>query len=210
MKLADARALAEEALALLSPACERIQIAGSVRRCKPEVKDVELVAIPRLMVADHMFGGEASRVSLLDALIGELVQRKWLAWNTESPGNGPKYKRLVACPSVNMLPPAAKVDLFIADRDNFGNQLTIRTGDREFTNLLVTAREIGGLMPDGLRQTDGYLHVWDRRASFDPDYKGGAIIPCPDEAAYFAALGIRTVPEPESRTRDLISRLRRG
>ena len=39
--------IAEKVKALLLPHCERIEIAGSVRRKKPNVKDIEIVAIPK-------------------------------------------------------------------------------------------------------------------------------------------------------------------
>lgn len=47
MKLAQALAIAEKVKALLAPHCERIEIAGSIRRKKPDVKDIEIVAIPK-------------------------------------------------------------------------------------------------------------------------------------------------------------------
>lgn len=46
--LAIAQLVARELRDLLEPACERIEIAGSVRRMRAEVKDLELVAIPRM------------------------------------------------------------------------------------------------------------------------------------------------------------------
>lgn len=31
----------------LTPYCERVELAGSIRRCRPQVGDIELVTIPR-------------------------------------------------------------------------------------------------------------------------------------------------------------------
>lgn len=31
----------------MKPFCEKVRVAGSIRRGKPEVKDIELVAIPK-------------------------------------------------------------------------------------------------------------------------------------------------------------------
>lgn len=45
---AKALAVAEELQAMLSPACERIAIAGSLRRGKQEVGDIELLFVPRM------------------------------------------------------------------------------------------------------------------------------------------------------------------
>jgi len=47
MLLAEARKLAEQMVERLRPACDKIEIAGSVRRGKPEVKDIEIVCLPR-------------------------------------------------------------------------------------------------------------------------------------------------------------------
>src|SRR5690242_17561878 len=45
--LAAAWELANRVLTELAPFCERIKIAGSIRREKPEVKDLEIVCIPK-------------------------------------------------------------------------------------------------------------------------------------------------------------------
>ena len=40
----------------LQPFCEKINIAGSVRRKKPEVKDIEIVCVPKQETQYDMFG----------------------------------------------------------------------------------------------------------------------------------------------------------
>ena len=47
MTLEFAQEMAEALVELLAPACERIEIAGSIRRKKPNPNDVEVVAAPR-------------------------------------------------------------------------------------------------------------------------------------------------------------------
>lgn len=47
MELERAKAIADEVVKRLSPYCERIEVAGSVRRQKPVVKDIDLVLITR-------------------------------------------------------------------------------------------------------------------------------------------------------------------
>src|SRR3990167_7360212 len=51
MELARAQEIAAQVLAELSPFCERCEIAGSIRRRKPEVGDIEIVAIPKTVTA---------------------------------------------------------------------------------------------------------------------------------------------------------------
>ncbi len=47
IRLADAQDLAEELFVDLAPYCHRLEIAGSVRRGRADVHDIELVALPR-------------------------------------------------------------------------------------------------------------------------------------------------------------------
>jgi len=55
MDHAQALTIAEQCRKALAPYCERIEIAGSIRRGKPQVKDIELVAMPK-MVPTGLFG----------------------------------------------------------------------------------------------------------------------------------------------------------
>ena len=45
MILSEALPIAEKLKAELAPFCSRIEIAGSIRRKKPEVKDIEIVCV---------------------------------------------------------------------------------------------------------------------------------------------------------------------
>ncbi|MFH1640834.1 MAG: hypothetical protein ABIA66_02590, partial [Candidatus Omnitrophota bacterium] len=42
--------LAEDVVRLLRPYCTRIEIAGSIRRTRSEVSDIEIVCIPKTMM----------------------------------------------------------------------------------------------------------------------------------------------------------------
>ena len=44
--LNEAHAIAAEIITVLAPHCRRIEIAGSIRRQRPEVGDIEIVGIP--------------------------------------------------------------------------------------------------------------------------------------------------------------------
>jgi DNA polymerase (family 10) len=46
LPLANARKLAERIVAEITPFCERIDIAGSIRRARPEVGDIDIVCLP--------------------------------------------------------------------------------------------------------------------------------------------------------------------
>lgn len=152
MKRSRAEALKDaEALRAMFPAdCyERWEFAGSLRRGRPEVGDVEHVIIPRAgqVRGDDLFA-EPQTVNLLfhhlDALVkgGEVTKH---IYGTTGFRWGEKY-RGVDYRGFNH-------ELFCADADNFGCIYTIRTGPAEFSQRLVTMMKQRGMY----RQQDGYV-----------------------------------------------------
>ncbi len=188
MKLDDAERLAAEIAGWLRPAARAVVPVGSIRRRRPDVHDVELAVLPARQL--DLFGGGAPALHLIDAVVDHhLAEHRWVG-HPRHPAYGPRLKRLWV-PSL-----AVQVELWIADGDgNWGNVLAIRTGDASFSRALVTGRARGGLMPEGMRQDDGYL------------WRGAERLDCPDESAFFTALGIGEVPDPAARDGALARRL---
>lgn len=189
MELVEATWLAEEIRSWLAPGCVQIAIAGSIRRQRAAVKDIEIVAVPLVVVDYDLFDEPRYERSLLDGVLAELTPRR-LRW-AEPKRNGAKYKCLVV-PSHDVT-----VDLFIAEEDNYGNILALRTGDAVFSRLLVTPRAHGGLLPDDLRHRQGYL------------WKGSTRLEAPTEDTFFAYFGITPVPAPSERNAALAVQLAR-
>jgi hypothetical protein len=194
--ITQARAAAEYLLEQLRPHCERIEIAGSIRRQKDFVKDIEIVAIGARgtePVPGSLFEErECDRLaSWLDAIVAAgrhhaIIRPKVHAGRT-APW-GPKYKKLWVTHQDVTFP----VDLFLATRDNWGPLMVIRTGPAEFSHRLVTPQEQGGAMPRGMRQHEGRLQ--QRVAVLDDDgdptlEDGWEPVETPDEETYFACLG---------------------
>jgi DNA polymerase/3'-5' exonuclease PolX len=121
MKHAQAVILAEEALNTLKPYCDRICIAGSIRRMKPECKDIELVCIPR-MVPGGLFGDEPEVDPGFCAVVNQ-----WSKVKGEPTG---KYTQRV-------LPGGMALDLFMADAENWGLILAVRTGSAGFSHRVL-------------------------------------------------------------------------
>lgn len=182
--LAEAEALAVELVALLRPACERVEIAGSIRRRKADVGDVEIVAAPRFAAARDLFGGTAGVVNCLDDLVSHLEAAGTLTRRVSDKGAtawGSRLKRA--------LYKGFPVDLFAAfEPATFGVIHVIRTGSAEFSHRLVTPRRLGGMLPDWAQVKDGA--IWHR---------DGTKMPTPEEEDVFALLGIPVVP-PEARS----------
>lgn len=143
LPLSSAKRLSEAIVAELAPACERIEIAGSIRREKPEVGDIEIVAIPR--VACDLLGQPLA--SELDPVLDALV----LAGRLSKIKGGDKYKQY-------LLKHGVKLDLFLTDKDCWGVILAIRTGPADFSKRLVTQKFMGGLLPSYLRVQGG--RIW--------------------------------------------------
>lgn len=200
MQLHDAREIAGAVAALLAPACRRIEIAGSIRREKPEVGDIELVCLP---IAGMNLFSEPAGDLLHGAIESAMAREPRLIWDEAKKRAGPKYKRFWWRGGIG-------IDLFIADDRNYGNTMAIRTGDATFSHYLVTQRWGGGLMPDEMIQRRGYL--WRVLDMMNPaeDDTNLARIDCPDEAAFFSALGVEPVPAPRERDAACIARLRKG
>jgi len=168
--LEKAYQLAETIVKLLQPACDRIEIAGSIRRKKIDIGDVEIVLIPK--VRWNLLGEPFwSAGDIEDALFKA---------GYHFTKNGEHFKQfdLGIC----------MCDLFITTPDKWGSILTIRTGPAEFSHRLVTSKAHGGYMPGYLQQIDGRI---THRAT-------GEIYDTPEEEDYFRVIGLPYIP-PEKR-----------
>lgn len=180
---AEALALAEELRTILAPHCARIEIAGSLRRRKAEIGDIELVAIPHYEIERDLFGEEVGRRSLLDAEL-----RAWPPITGTMIKNGERYKQFTW--------DAMPVDLFLVTADTWAVQLAIRTGSADFSHWLVTANYHGGALPMGYVIAEGRLA---RYTGPDPHTRRALPIATPEEADLFTAIGLPWIP-PEERT----------
>ena len=189
-----AEKLALQMLELMQPYCRRIQIAGSVRRQCAEVRDLELVAIPLWedRVVQQGLVEVPTRVNLLHewALSGAAPVR-WVKTGTPpeqivdwEPKPDGKYWRGI-CGNVIHL------DLFLAQPDNWGLILAIRTGCKDFSQALVQEAARQGYPSQG-----GFLRRGDQ----------GAAIPTPEEGSVFALLGLEQVAPSERSGREALRR----
>jgi DNA polymerase/3'-5' exonuclease PolX len=133
MQHAEALIVAEEALNALHPHCEKILIAGSIRRLKPDVGDIEIVAIPKHVPAG-LFGDETEVDPAFCAVVNQWPKIIGLP-------TGKHTKRL--------LPGDIKLDLFIATPENWGWILCVRTGSTGFNqHVMLPALKARGYRAD--------------------------------------------------------------
>ena len=178
--LRAARALAY----LIKDACVRVEIAGSIRRKKPTIGDIDLVVEPFVADVFDMFG-EASgeTANLTDERLQELVAAGKVGTRLDRNGRptwGEQLKRATYH--------GLNVDIqSVLDVDTWGMWMLIRTGPADFNRRMVTPRWQGGLLPPGMEVRDGF-QLW----------RMGARVPTPTEQDVFAAYGLDYV-EPEAR-----------
>ena len=196
MTLATMRAIGERLVETWAPACERIEIAGSVRRGAPDPHDIEIVAIARMQVAvavRDMFRDTQTTMSernLFDELLAEWKADGRLRDRPDKNGRaawGPKFKRALTAEGV-------AVDIFSCGRglgSQWGVIFAIRSGPADFSHALVTSQLYGGFMPGGMRVKDGQL------------WRNGILVETPSEEDFFRELGLPCWPPAER----LLSRL---
>lgn len=189
---ATALVVAERVVAMLRPSCERIEVAGSLRREKREVRDIEIVVVPRW--EDRATGDlwqTGVSVDLLEERVGALLAGGFLAArdvaNHRSGGHveyqqklGPAFKALVA----DEIP----LDLFVVRPPaTWGCIFALRTGPGDWNTKLVTECQA-----IGRRVAGGQALAWVAASNT------WRTVPTPEEADFFRALGQEWV-EPRDR-----------
>lgn len=113
MEYSKAKAIADDVLNRLKPYMEKGEIAGSIRREKPQVKDIDLVIQPKAE-----FGILEKVKSILQGY-GKLTM------------DGQQIIRVTGEPDI-------KLDCYVANPNNFEVILLIRTGSKEHNVKLAT------------------------------------------------------------------------
>lgn len=131
---AEAYKIALEIVEQLKPHCERIAIAGSIRRRKADCGDIEIVIIPKPYSTGLFENGIATIVNRWEKVKGEL-------------GPNCKYTQRI-------LPCGIKLDLFFAEERNWGSVLAIRTGSSTFSHKILAC----GWSKLGFTSDGGYLY----------------------------------------------------
>jgi len=108
MDLERARRIADEVVKQLSPYCRRIEVAGSVRRKKPWVNDIDLVLIPSDL------------------------------WNLHHEIMGLGTVRMSGSKIMRVMVGSVQVDLYFATPESWATLLLIRTGSAENNIRLAT------------------------------------------------------------------------
>jgi DNA polymerase/3'-5' exonuclease PolX len=133
---AAALAVAKELVEVMRPHCRRIIVAGSLRRRKPDVGDVEILFVPSArpepVVREDMFA-EPEFLPATDAVIESMLARGVIVKRPNIIGGtswGMKNKLAIHCAT------GIPVDLFATTDAAWWNYLVCRTGGAE-SNVAV-------------------------------------------------------------------------
>jgi len=152
--------IAKKYLELFKPYCRRIEIAGSIRREKADVGDIELVAIPdTIEIPKDLFTTKFMRHEQFIRLVNSLEKVRGDALG--------KYTQRI-------LPEGIMLDLFMATEDNWGYILAIRTGSADYSRKVLARRWV----EKGYHGMNGNL------------CKHGVPVPVKEEADLFKMLDI--------------------
>lgn len=151
MTLHEARIIAVRLVKLFQPACEWIEIGGSLRRQNPIIKDIELVIIPKVQEKNFKHKKGQKDISSFIHIIEETTIQSILDGLSSKQitilKNGPKYKQIYFHED------KVQLDLFIASKLNLGLILMIRTGSADYAkNFMIELKKQGQY-----ESKDGYL-----------------------------------------------------
>lgn len=127
----EARRVAEELKRRLEPCCERIEIAGSLRRQLPDVSDIELLVVPK----------REGKGDFLHRALMRLIFDNVLDYRRSKRGSrmyGPQNKFLLHVES------GIPVDIFCTTEESWPMALVIRTGPKESNIAIATAAQRKG------------------------------------------------------------------
>jgi len=167
MDYQTARDIAEKVVFNLRPYVEKICICGSIRRHKPEVGDIDIVCLPKTEPIKDLFGMVVDH-KRMDGFINTINAMEKVKGEPE----GKYTQRLLD---------GVKIEIAMASPDNYGNLVLIRTGNAEFSRMVMTHA-----LRRGFNQRDGFL------------YKKDQLISIPDEMTYFKTISLPYV-QPENR-----------
>lgn len=182
--------LAVEVVKLLAPYCTRIAVAGSLRRGKAEVRDIEIVCAPdeQQLPTGGRRGFIEIKQNAVNWICDRLRDEKIFEPRLNLQGNpeawSDRHKRAFY--------KGAKLDLFIVLPDrSWGYTMLLRTGPGDANGVLVTR--------SGVRNHDGLYGI------LPPEYKffegelwlgNQARIPTFEEKDVFTALDLPYIPPP--------------
>ena len=179
-----AQRIANQLVDHVRSAMDRVEIAGSVRRQKPVVGDIELVGIP----------ADQDRLISLLRDVGQTIKPGTPDVIPWSPKPGSKYIRVRLNEGMNL-------DLFVANPLNWGGLYLMRTGSAAGSD----GNAFNGFVP-GMFSRFKKLSGGGRMTDCMPTTTAGEQIPLREESDFFDLLEMNFVPPVERTGRSVIKK----
>ena len=170
MTLSFADKCVEKLLPWLRGISVKAEVAGSVRRRRPDVNDLDFVCVPILKIESDMLGQVVGMKDETAEAIRERIKAE--AWTQLK--DGPSYFQWIA--------KGVQVDVWLVDPPTFISNLVCRTGSKEH-NILIAER--ARKMGKEWRSTKGI-------------YSRGSLIKLETESEFYHALNLPLIA-PENR-----------
>jgi len=182
--LLEAQTIAAKVLHHISPALDRGEIAGSIRRGKPVVGDIEIVAI------------SSSRDSLVKLLsdVGQHIKPSVPGVVPWDPKSDAKYFRVRLAEGMNL-------DLFMASPENWGGLFLMRTG----SGAGPDGNSFNGFTP-GIFSRWKKMSGGGRMSGCMPTMPTGEQLEVPEEQDFFDLLEMGFVPPNERTSKNVIKK----
>jgi len=182
--LLEAQTIAAKVLHHIFPALDRGEIAGSIRRGKPVVGDIEIVAI------------SSSRDSLVKLLsdVGQHIKPGVPGVVPWDPKSDAKYFRVRLTEGMNL-------DLFMASPENWGGLFLMRTG----SGAGPDGNSFNGFTP-GIFSRWKKMSGGGRMSGCMPTMPTGEQLEVPEEQDFFDLLEMDFVPPTERTSKNVIKK----
>jgi DNA polymerase/3'-5' exonuclease PolX len=177
IELAEARRIADKVVDHIFASMARVEVAGSIRRQKPVVGDIEIVGIP---------GNREKLIKLLEE-VGQHIKPGVPGVVPWSPKVSAKYLRVRLEEGMNL-------DVFLGTPENWGGLFMMRTG----SGVGPTGNSFDGFIP-GIFKRWKTLSDGGRMTDCMPTMPDGTQLWIPEEQDFFDLLEMDFVP-PEQRT----------
>lgn len=189
MNYTQAKEIADMLVAEMRPYCHKAEIAGSIRRMKPEVKDIELICVPKWEnCRAGLFAEDVTHINQLHDQWRINPHVRWIKPGTHEildwtiNADGKYWRGLVTPPTGEPI----KLDVFLTTPEQWGVLFVIRSGPAEFSEKMVTQQHKGGWLSNDYSVAGGNL------------WRKGIVVPCPEEQDFFNVTNRKWIP-PEKR-----------
>jgi DNA polymerase/3'-5' exonuclease PolX len=182
---------------LLEPHCEKIHLAGSIRRLELQVSDIEIVCIPKK---------EEKKVGLFPEDTALVTDRNFVEafmTITKEIKYGNVEGRMMKIITTSQTCPGIELDLFMPQPGDYYRQYAIRTGSAEYSHHILAGawsrKGWVGAKNIGLRKRGECIGSNEKGWTLNPAIKNPTLPPVwKTEGEFFTWLGLAYI-DPEHR-----------